>query len=154
MNSIMNKKKLSLLLLFFCFLTGIAYGQQLDDKHVKIEIMVKDGNKPITVQVRSSSISFSKSANLTAKDSIQKNYYIAIDLERHDINLLTAFAKNKKGLDGQIMMTDTNGKTPARKIEFKKATLDALTDQFTNDYSSAYLSLNCSGLVIDGINIE
>lgn len=150
----MNKKKLSLLLLFFCFLTGIAYGQQLDDKHTKIEIMVKDGNKPITVQVRSSSISFSKSSNVTTKDSIQKNYYIAIDLERHDINLLTAFAKNKKGLDGQIMMTDTNGKTPARKIEFKKATLDALTDQFTNDYSSSYLSLNCSGLVIDGINIE
>ncbi|KFF06447.1 hypothetical protein [Flavobacterium reichenbachii] len=155
----MNKKNFTLLLIVFCFWTGLSYGQ-LDEKRVKIEITVKDGSKTITALVRSATVSFSKSAagSVAAdsgdKKSESKYYYFSLDFEKQDIALLKAFMKNKNGIDGQITMVDMNGKLPARKFEFTKATLDALSDQLTADYTSTYMSIACSSMIIDGVNLE
>lgn len=149
----MNKKSLSLLLIIFCLATGLASAQQLEEKRVKIEITVKDGNKSITSSVRTATFSFTKPAE-SSTDASQKNYYLAIDFEKQDLNLLRAFAKNKNGLDGQLTMVDTYGKMPSRKFEFKAATLESLSDQLNGDYASSYFSLNCSMVIIDGVTIE
>ena len=151
----MNKKILSLLLICLCFLTQISFGQ-IDEKRTKIEISVKDGNKMLTVPLRSATISFTKGANYKDPEDKTDNrsYYLNIDMEKQDINLLRAVAGSKNGLDGQITMVDTYGKTPTRKIEFKAAKLDALSDQLTGDYSSSYFSFYCNLLIIDGIKIE
>lgn len=153
----MNKKILSLLFIFFCFFAQISYGQT-EEKRTKIEITVKDGNKTITAAVRSATVSFTRNSTLPSKDPLDKtdskNHYLAIDFEKQNIALLNAFAKNKNGIDGELTMTDTYGKTPSRKFEFKGATLDALSDQLNGDYSSSYFSLNCRSLIIDGVTIE
>ncbi|MCP2029644.1 hypothetical protein L1276_004838 [Flavobacterium sp. HSC-32F16] len=151
----MNKKILSLLVICFCFLTQISFGQS-DDKRTKIEITVKDGNKTITVPIRSATVSFTKGTNYKDPEDKTDNrsYYFSLDFEKQDINLLRAFATSKNGLDGQITMVDTYGKTPARKFEFKGAKLDSLSDQLTGDYSSSYFSLYCSLIIIDGVTIQ
>ncbi|MBP4137086.1 hypothetical protein [Flavobacterium geliluteum] len=152
----MNKKSLTLLAIVFFFLTQISYSQ-FDEKRTKIEISIKDGNKTIIVPVRSSTVSFSRSANSvkdTENSNDSKNYYLSIDFEKQDINLLRAFAKNKTGIDGELTMIDIYGKAPSRKFEFKGATLDALSDQLNGDYSSSYFSLNCRSLIIDGVTLE
>nr|WP_315222676.1 hypothetical protein [uncultured Flavobacterium sp.] len=152
----MNKKSLTLLAIVFFFLTQISYSQ-FDEKRTKIEISIKDGNKTIIVPVRSSTVSFSRSANSvkdTENSNDSKNYYLSIDFEKQDINLLRAFAKNKTGIDGELTMIDIYGKAPSRKFEFKGATLDALSDQLNSDYSSSYFSLNCRSLIIDGVTLE
>ncbi|MDX6182875.1 hypothetical protein SGQ44_11195 [Flavobacterium sp. Fl-77] len=152
----MNKKSLILLAIVFFFLTQISYSQ-FDEKRTKIEISIKDGNKTIIVPVRSSTVSFSRSANSvkdTENSNDLKNYYLSIDFEKQDINLLRAFAKNKTGIDGELTMIDIYGKAPSRKFEFKGATLDALSDQLNGDYSSSYFSLNCRSLIIDGVTLE
>jgi hypothetical protein len=153
----MNKKNLSLVLLFFCFFTGIVQAQQSDDKRMKIEITVKDGNKTVSGLIRSATFSYSKPANADGdvKDKYPtKNFYFSLDFEKMNIPLLQAFTKNKNGIDGQITMTDTYGKSPARKLEFTKATLESLSDQLTADYSSAYFTIGSDTLIIDGVNVQ
>lgn len=156
----MNKKNLTLVLIVFCFFTALCFGQQTDDKRVKIELTVKDGNKTIVAPIRSVTFSFTKStSNSTAADGsekkeVTKNYYFSLDLEKQNIALLKAFMTNKNGLDGQVIMIDTYGKMPPRKLEFTKANIDSLSDQITGDYTSAYLSIICSTLIIDGVNVE
>jgi hypothetical protein len=155
----MNKKNFTLLLIVFCLWTGLSYGQ-LEEKRVKIEITVKDGSKTTTALVRSATVSFSKSAAASVaadsadKKSESKYYYFSLDLEKQDIALLKAFMKNKDGIDGQITMVDVYGKLPARKLEFTKAKLDALSDQLTADYNSSYMSIVCASMIIDGVNLE
>lgn len=155
----MNKKKFTLLLIVFCFLTGMSYGQQ-EDKRVKIEITVKDGNKTIVAPVRTATFSFTTSANnSTATDGSEKkeqtkNYYFSIDFEKQNIELLKAFMTNKNGLDGAITVVDSYGKLPSRKLEFTKANIDSLSDQITADYTSAYMSIVCATLIIDGVKVQ
>ncbi len=156
----MNTKKFTLLIIAFCFLTGLTYGQQLEGKSIKIEITVKVGNKTIIAPVRTATFSFNTSiSNGTATDGIEKkaqkkNYYLSIDFEKPNIALLEAFMANKNGLDGQITMVDSSGKIPLRKLEFTKANIDSLSDQITADYTSTYMSIMCATLIIDGVNIE
>lgn len=156
----MNKKKFTLMIIVFCFLTGLSYGQQLEDKRVKIEITVKDGSKTIVAPVRSATFSFTTSTNnITATDGSEKkeqtkNYYFSIDFEKQNIELLKAFMTNKNGLDGQITVVDSYGKMPARKLQFTKANIDSLSDQITADYTSAYMSILCTSLIIDGVKVE
>ncbi|RZJ52080.1 MAG: hypothetical protein EOO44_12920 [Flavobacterium sp.] len=156
----MNKKIFTIVLTAFLFLTGISYGQQFEEKRVKIEITVKDGNKTITVPVRSVTLSFSKPLSVaTATDSTEKKAEtkycnFSLDFEKLDIALLKAFMKNKSGIDGQIIMVDSYGKVPTRKLDFTKATLEALSDQLTADYNSSYMSISCASLTIDGVNLE
>lgn len=149
----MNKKILSLVLILLCSLTQISYGQE--EKRTKIEITVKDGNKTIVVPVRTATVSFTKS---TTKDPVDKTdsktYFLSIDFEKQDINLLRAFSTSKNGLDGQLTMVDSFGKNPSRKFEFKGAKLEALSDQLNGDYTSSYFSLYCTLLIIDGVTLE
>lgn len=155
----MNKKKFTLILIAFCFLTGMSYGQQ-EDKRVKIEITVKEGNKTIVALVRSATFSFTTSTNnVTTTDGTEKkeqtkNYYFSIDFEKQNIELLKAFMTNKNGLDGYITMVDSYGKMPSRKLEFTKANIDSLSDQTTADYTSAYMSIVCATLIIDGVKVQ
>ena len=156
----MNRKNLILLLTVCCFLTGLSYGQQYEEKRVKTEITVKDGNKTIVAPVRSATFSFSTSTNNftstdgTEKKVLTKNYYLSIDFERQNVALLKAFMANKNGLDGEITAVDSFGKITTRKIEFTKAVIDSLSDQINGDYASAYISFTCTALVIDGVKIE
>lgn len=156
----MNKKIFTIVLIALCFLTAKSFGQQPDDKSVRIEITVKDGNKVITAPLRSASLAFSKSSgNVTGTDGVDKKvetktYFFAIDFEKQDLNLLRAFMKNKSGLDGEITMVDSYGKLPTRKMEFTKATVDSLSEQLTGDYNSSYISISCATLIIDGVTIE
>ncbi|QSW88787.1 MULTISPECIES: hypothetical protein [Flavobacterium] len=151
----MNKKILSFLLISFLFLTQITYAQ-LEEKRTKVEITVKDGNKTITVPVRTATVSFTK--GIASQDPLDKtdnrNYYLTVDFEKQDTNLLRAFASHKNGLDGQITMIDTFGKLPTRKFEFKGGKLDSLSDQLSADYTSSYYSIYCNLLIIDGVTIE
>ncbi|OXA83182.1 hypothetical protein [Flavobacterium hercynium] len=151
----MNKKNFSLILLFFCFLTGMVQAQQSDDKRMKIEITVKDGNKTVSGLIRTATFSYSKPADADAKDKYPtKNFYFSLDFEKMNIALLQAFTKNKNGIDGVITMTDTYGKSPARKLEFTKATLESMSDQLAADYSSAYFTIGSDTLIIDGVNVQ
>lgn len=156
----MNKKKLIFLLIVFCFLTGLSYAQQSDDKRVKIEITVKDGNKMIVAPVRSATFSFTTSSNnIKAADGNEKkeqtkNYYFSIDFEKQNVELLKSFMSNKNGLDGHITMVDSYGKMPSRKLEFTKANIDSLSDQLTADYTSSYMSIVAASLIIDGVKVE
>ncbi|MBZ4037595.1 hypothetical protein K6T82_22730 [Flavobacterium sp. 17A] len=154
----MNKNFFTLLLMVFLFVSTLTYGQE--EKRIKIEISVKDANKEIKSTLRSATFSFTKSVNnVTGKDGVEKpevknNYYFSLDFEKQDIALLSAFMKNKAGIDGQITMTDTYGKQPTRKLDFTKGRIDSLSDQLTADYTSAYISLLCDTLIIDGVKID
>ena len=156
----MNKKFFTLILIVCFFLSGVSYGQLSDNKSVKIEITVKDGNKLITAPVRTVTVSFSRSSNnVTATDGTEKktetkNYYFSLDFEKQDLTFLKAFMKNKTGIDGQVTMVDSDGKLPSRKLEFTKATIESLTDQLNSDYNSSYLSIGCASLIIDGVSLE
>lgn len=149
----MNKKIFTSLLVVCLFLSALTYGQQ-EDKRIKIEISLKDGNKVVKGAVRSATFSFTKSVMNAETNEIKNNYYFSLDFEKQDIALLAAFMKNKAGIDGQITMTDTYGKQPTRKFDFTKGRIDSLSDQITADYNSAYMSLICDTLVIDGVKID
>jgi len=154
----MNKNFFTLLLMTFLFVSALTYGQE--DKRIKIEISLKDGNKIVKGTVRSATFSFTKSANNiaqkdgTEKAEVKNNYYFSLDFEKQDIALLTAFMKNKAGIDGEITLTDTYGKQPTRKFDFTKGKIDSLSDQLTADYTSSYMSLVCETLIIDGVKID
>lgn len=149
----MNKNFFTLFVIACLFFSLTTFGQQ-DDKRIKVEITVKDGNKIIKGVLRSATVSFTRSIVNAETNEIKNNYYFSIDFEKQDIALLSAFMKNKNGLDGEITMTDVYGKLPTRKLEFTKGKIDSLSDQITADYNSSYMSLNCDSLIIDGVKID
>lgn len=149
----MNKKFFTIVMIVCCFISSLTYAQQ-DEKRIKIEILVKDGGKTIKAPVRTATFSFTKSVINSETNEVKNNYYFSLDFEKQDIVLLAAFMKNKAGIDGQIIMTDSYGKMPARKFDFTKGRIDSMSDQLTADYSSAYMSLLCDTLIIDGVKIE
>lgn len=154
---------------FWSFILAILYlsvetanAQYSEEKRIKMEITVKEGSKQVIAAVRSFTVSFNR-LNAPVKDSVNKNlpaaelprgHYLSVDFERQEIQLLRAFIQNKGGLDGQIIATDSYGKLPPRRIEFKSAVLETMTDQATGDYGSAFMTLNCEGLIIDGVKLE
>ncbi|UPZ14695.1 hypothetical protein [Flavobacterium humidisoli] len=152
----MNKKFFTLLMVASLFISSITYGQE--DRRIKIEIALKDGNKTVKALLRSATFSFTKTslaaADGTDKSEVKNNYYFSLDFEKQDIALLAVLMKNKAGVDGQITMTDVFGKLPTRKFDFTKGRVDSLSDQLTADYTSAYISLLCDSLIIDGVKIE
>lgn len=149
----MNKIFFTIVTFACLFFSVLTFGQQ-EEKRIKIEISLKDGNKVVKGAVRSATFSFTKSVINSETNEIKNNYYFSLDFEKQDIALLTAFMKNKAGIDGQITMTDTYGKQPTRKFDFTKGRIDSLSDQITADYNSAYMSLICDTLVIDGVKID
>ncbi|BAP31758.1 uncharacterized protein CHSO_2721 [Chryseobacterium sp. StRB126] len=133
----------------------MLFSQQTDEKRLKIEITVKDGKSQLVSVIKSYTISYNKTL-LTAenKSNDVKAFYLSLDFEKQDIPLLRAFTQNKNGLDGQITITDTYGKLPPRKIEFKSAVMDVMTEQTTGDYNGMYMNLSSNVLSIDGLKIE
>jgi hypothetical protein len=152
----MNKKIFTLLMVACLFISSLSYGQE--DRRIKIEIALKDGNKTVKALLRSATFSFTKTsvaaADGTDKSEVKNNYYFSLDFEKQDIALLAVLMKNKVGVDGQITMTDVFGKLPTRKFDFTKGRVDSLSDQLTADYTSAYISLLCDSLIIDGVKID
>lgn len=152
----MNKKIFTLLMVACLFISSLSYGQE--DRRIKIEIALKDGNKTVKALLRSATFSFTKTsvaaADGTDKSEVKNNYYFSLDFEKQDIALLAVLMKNKAGVDGQITMTDVFGKLPTRKFDFTKGRVDSLSDQLTADYTSAYISLLCDSLIIDGVKID
>ena len=155
----------NLLLLVLCSLYGnLTFAQQTDENRMKIEIIVKQGKEEIKAKLSSAAISFSRPPTYGAKpdSTIKSNadlvkermYYMAIYLDRQSVGLMRAFLKNKDGIDGYLTMEDTYGKIPSRKIEFKSAILDALSDQLALEPTNVYMTIKCGEMIIDGIKID
>nr|WP_294784285.1 hypothetical protein [uncultured Flavobacterium sp.] len=149
----MNKIFFTITLFTCLFFSVVTFGQK-DDKRITIEISLKDGNKIIKAPVRSITFSFTKSVVNAETNEGKNNYYFSLDFEKQDIALLTALMKNKAGIDGQITMTDSYGKMPARKFDFTKGRIDSMSEQLTADYSSSYMSMICDTLIIDDVKID
>jgi len=151
--------------LIFTFILSLLpvttiFAQQTDDKRMKIELTLKDG-KNTTSLIKSFTVSYNRTlvnADKTkGKDELSgdtKPVYLSLDFDRQDLSVLRAFTQNRSGLDGQITVTDTYGKLPLKKLEFKSAVMDLMTDQATGEYTSAYITLSSTGLSIDGVKIE
>jgi hypothetical protein len=141
----------------------ILWAQQLEDKRLKIELVLQDG-KNTTSLIKSLTTSYNRTLVSSEKNDKKKEessdentakpFYLSMDLDRLDLAVLTAFNKNRQGMDLQINITDTYGKMAPRKLEFKSAVMDILTDQVTGDYISSYITVGCMGLVIDGVKID
>lgn len=147
-------KFLTFLILFFP--AKMLFSQQTDEKRIKIEVSVKEGKNQIASVIKSYTLSYNKTL-LTPennKSGETKAFYISLDFEKQDIPLLRAFIQNKSGLDGQITVTDTYGKLPARKIEFQSATMDVMNDQTMGEHTGMFMNLSCNILAIDGLKIE
>ncbi len=149
----MNKIFFTITIISSLFFSALTFAQQ-DDKRIKIEISLKDGNKLVKAPVRSATFSFTKSVVNSETNESKNNYYFSLDFEKQDIVLLTALMKNKAGIDGQITMTDSYGKQATRKFDFTKGRIDSMSDQITADYNSSYMSLICDSLIIDGVKID
>lgn len=133
----------------------LLLSQQTDEKRMKVEVSVKDGKNQVVSVLKSYTISYNKTLlNNDDKSSDVKAFYLSLDFEKQDIPLLRAFVQNKAGLDGQITVTDSYGKLPSRKIEFKSAVMELMTDQTTGDYHGMYMNLSSNTLIIDGLKIE
>lgn len=150
----MKNRRLLWLLPIFVLFGKVASAQQ-DDKRMKIELIVKQGNETIVSTLTSASMAYSRqSYAVDSSDLPVRNFNLAINFDKPGIPTIRAFIKNKNGLDGQIVITDTYGKLPTRKMEFKSAVMDGLTDQITTDYSSMYLTMRCTELIIDGLKMD
>ncbi|WP_343691161.1 hypothetical protein [Chitinophaga sp.] len=148
-----NRRLLWLLPLFVLF--GQVASAQQDDRRMKIELIVKQGSETIVSTLTSASMAYSRqSYAVDSSDLPVRNFNLAINFDKPAIQIIRAFIKNKNGLDGQIVTTDTYGKLPTRKMEFKSAVMDGLTDQITNDYSTMYLTMRCTELIIDGLKMD
>lgn len=152
----MKNRKIYWLVAVFFLIGQSLYAQRYDDKRMKLELQLKVGKETIMSTLSSASVAFTtpyEDVDSTAKKPI-RNYSLAVTFEKADIQALRAFVKNKNGVDGAILLADTFGKMPTRKIEFASAILDGYTDQFTNEYSNMYFTLKCVELTIDGLKME
>lgn len=132
------------------------YAQRYDDRRMKIELQLKVGKETIVSALTSASVAFSTPYDEgdTTSRKPPRNYSLAVTFEKADIQALRAFMKNKNGVDGSIILADTFGKMPSRRIEFISAILDGYTDQLTNEYTSMYFTIKCAELIIDGLKME
>ncbi|MBC9909648.1 hypothetical protein [Chitinophaga varians] len=142
---------------------GTVHAQQSEEKRIKITLTVKTDNGPVVAVIRSFTVSFNRTLNTPAQDAVNgkpvaadapRGHYLSADFEKQDIPLLRAFMQNKKGLDGEITVTDAFGKLPGRKVAFKAAILETMNDQVTGDYGSAFMTFSCETLMIDGVKLE
>lgn len=158
------KTKFWIFTLAFLYLSmGTAHAQQSEEKRIKITLTVKTGNSPVVAVIRSFTVSYNRTLNTPAQDTVNgkpaatdtpRGHYLSADFEKQDIPLLQAFMKNRKGLDGEITVTDAFGKLPGRKIWFKSAILETMNDQVTGDYGSAFMTFSCEELIVDGVKLE
>ncbi|ERJ57670.1 hypothetical protein [Sphingobacterium paucimobilis] len=154
------KGALLLFIITLCFVSG-SQAQQWDRNRMKIELSVQDGKETVLSNLTTLSISFSKPSTTTAVDSaIQQTVddynpcYIVITFDRLDIPLLRLLMKKNTTLTGKIMVTDSYGKLPTRKIELNSIVMDGINDNFINDEETSYMNLSCKELIIDGVVLK
>jgi len=147
----MKMTKLFVVTCFLIMCSHLLYAQG-EDKRMKIEITVGK----VTAVLTSANVNAAKGWDVqdSTRHEEPRNYALAFYFDSPNLALVSAFVKNKKGVDGVITMTDTYGKRTTRKIEFKSAVLDSYSDQLTNDYSSSYMTVRCMDLTIDGLKME
>jgi hypothetical protein len=152
----MKNRKIYWLLTVFFLVGNTLYAQRYDDRRMKIELQLKVGKETIVSTLSSASVTFTTpyedSDSLSKKPA--RNFILAMTFEKADMPALRAFIKNKNGVDGAIILADSFGKMPSRKIGFTSAVLDGYTDQFTNEYSNMYFTIKCVELVIDDLKME
>lgn len=157
--------KIKLLIFIFLFLpVKLLLAQKEDDKRMKIELIVKDGKNTTSSALKSFTTSYNRTLVTSEKktpgkapnheEDVVKPFYLSMDFERQDIPILKAFSDNRTGIDVLINVTDTYGKLPSRKFEFKSAVMDIMTDQVVGESTAAYITVGCIGLTIDGVKID
>ena len=168
-------KKLLALFTAWLFLNapGNSLHAQSEESRNKIQMTSSYAGKTIVTDLNSVSPSFSRytdyvdvnpatdSAKLKGAYSTDKKstIFLTLGVRKVDSNLLQLFSKRQTRFDGTITITDTYGKNPPIIFKFTKAALESYSDQFTtasyNDsYSAASVVISCTGLSINGINIE
>lgn len=149
-----NRKVYWLLPVLFLF-ANVVNAQSSEEKRMKIELTVKHGSETTVSILSSTSISFTRQDYAVDSSNLPiRNFSLAVNFDKPSIQTIRAFIKNKNGVDGQITVVDTYGKLPSRKLEFKSAILDGLSDQFTSDYTTMYFTMRCAELTIDGLKID
>lgn len=142
---------LPVLLLFGMFVNA----QSSEDKRMKIELTVKHGTETIVSTLSSSTVAYTRQDYAVDSSSLPiRNFVLSVNFDKSGIQTLRAFIKNKNGVDGQITITDTYGKLPSRKLEFKSAIMDGYSEQFASEYSSMYFNMRCAELTVDGLKFE
>jgi len=152
------KGTLLLFITTLCFVSG-SQAQQWDRNRMKIELSVQDGKKTVVSNLTTLSISFNKPAMATdsTNQQIVDDYnpcYIVITFDRLDIPLLRLFMQKNTNLNGKIMVTDSYGKLPTRKIELNSIVMDGMNDNFINEEETSYMNLSCKELIIDDVVLK
>lgn len=154
----MKNRKLFWLAAMFFLLGNTVYAQRYDDKRMKLELTIITAKGKVVANVTSASISASRyeydDADTTQPKKPTRNFALGLTFDNPSIEMLRAVLSNKNGVDGFVTMSDSYNKVPTRKIEFKSALLDGLSDQLTTDYSSSFFTLKTMELTIDGLKIE
>jgi hypothetical protein len=159
MVNLVNFRFLICVIIFTSLTLVSASAQQSDNQRMKIEMTVRDGTNSIVSNLSNFSVSFSRPSTDTTVKAVAnvddyKPCYLVISFDRLDIPLLKVFTQTKGKLDGEIIVTDSYGKFPPRKIEVKSLVMDGMNDQLTGEYSAAYMNLSCKELVIDGVKLN
>ena len=167
-------KRLSTLIIVFLLALhlGSPVYAQMEESRTKIEMTIVSGGKTVITELSSVSTSLSRSYEETVpasapKDSVKKDGFLLnagsvslnMEVKRVTDDLLKIFGKKKNQFDGTITVVDTYGKIPTRTFKFKGATLLAYSEQvssvsYGDTYGSAFFSITCSDITINGIAIE
>ncbi len=168
--------KLPALLLFVFLLPQMASAQQ---ERNKIVMTVNFGGKNITADLSTVNYGISRYGDYampmpetapppaTGKDKDKKpappaekgSYYMSMTVKSVSTDLLKLMAKKDTRFNGTITITDTFGRNPVREIKFTNASVESYSDQYTSytyedNYAVAAISINCSGLIINGVTLE
>ncbi|WP_231625551.1 hypothetical protein [Pedobacter sp. R20-19] len=165
------------MVLFTSLQIKTAYAQQ-EDARISIVLSVKSQGKTINTALNSVSTTLSRYNDETAlslpakgKDSTSTKasmatsgykpgiFYLIMDAKNLQDDMLKLLASKKITFDGTITITDSYGKIPTRTIKFLNGSLSSYSDQFSSTYygdsiGNVSLSLNCTGLSINGVMLE
>ena len=148
-------------IILFLFLTGNFYGQEETQRKMKVEVAFKGRQNSCRYRVNSVSMSLIKSVSSSDVSILKidqsaenKKYMLSMDFEKIETSLLKLITDDRSELSGEITVSDESGSQPARKIEFRGATLNSLSDQFSGDYSSAFIYLWCKEMTVDGVKLK
>lgn len=165
------------MVLFTSLQIKTAHAQQ-EESRISIVLSVKSQGKTINTTLNSVSTTLSRYNDETAvslpvkgKDSTSTKtnvattaykpgvFYLIMDAKNLQDDMMKLLASKKTTFDGTITITDSYGKIPTRKIQFLNGSLSSYSDQFSSTYygdsvGNVSLSLNCTGLSINGIMLE
>ncbi len=169
----MNRLGTLVTVFLLVFHLGNPAHAQMEESRTKIQMTITAGGKSVVTELNSFSTSLSRSnpepaSAATAKDSTgskerfesnQDFVSLSMEVKRITDDLMKVFGKKESRFDGTITITDTYGKLPTRTFKFKQAQLSAYSEQvsavsYGDSYSTAYLSINCPEISINGIEMN